>query len=82
MVTVDSPPLRARSEDIPLLAMHFLERFAERNRKSVKGFIPLAMDMLLKYPWPGNVRELENSVERGDPVERGLYQRKGTAAEH
>jgi two-component system response regulator HydG len=65
VVTVDSPPLRARSEDIPLLAMHFLAKFAERNRKSVKGFTPLAMDMLLKYPWPGNVRELENSVERG-----------------
>lgn len=65
VVTVDSPPLRARSEDIPLLAMHFLAKFAERNRKPVKGFTPLAMDMLLKYPWPGNVRELENSVERG-----------------
>jgi two-component system response regulator HydG len=65
VVTVESPPLRARSEDIPLLAMHFLAKFAERNRKSVKGFTPLAMDMLLKYPWPGNVRELENSVERG-----------------
>lgn len=65
VVTVDSPPLRARREDIPLLAMHFLVKFAERNRKPVKGFTPLAMDMLLKYPWPGNVRELENSVERG-----------------
>ncbi|HBE9082907.1 MULTISPECIES: sigma 54-interacting transcriptional regulator [Serratia] len=65
VVTVDSPPLRARREDIPLLAMHFLAKFAERNRKTVKGFTPLAMDMLLKYPWPGNVRELENSVERG-----------------
>lgn len=65
VVTVDSPPLRAHSEDIPLLAMHFLAKFAERNRKPVKGFTPLAMDMLLKYPWPGNVRELENSVERG-----------------
>lgn len=65
VVTVDSPPLRARREDTPLLAMHFLAKFAERNRKTVKGFTPLAMDMLLKYPWPGNVRELENSVERG-----------------
>jgi two-component system response regulator HydG len=65
VVTVDSPPLRARREDIPLLAMHFLAKFAECNRKPVKGFTPLAMDMLLKYSWPGNVRELENSVERG-----------------
>ncbi len=65
VVTVESPPLRTRAEDIPLLAMHFLTKFAERNRKTVKGFTPQAMDLLLKYPWPGNVRELENSVERG-----------------
>lgn len=65
VVQVVSPALRQRCEDIPLLAMHFLGKFAERNRKSVKGFTPQAMDLLLKYPWPGNVRELENSVERG-----------------
>ncbi|AHG21293.1 transcriptional regulator [Chania multitudinisentens RB-25] len=64
VVTVESPPLRARREDIPLLTMHFLEKFAERNHKSVRGFTPQAMDMLLKYHWPGNVRELENTVER------------------
>jgi len=58
------PPLRDRSEDIPLLAQHFVERFASQNRKTVKGFTPLAMDMLLRYDWPGNVRELENTVER------------------
>jgi two-component system, NtrC family, response regulator HydG len=58
------PPLRKRLDDIPLLADYFLQRYAEKNRKSVKGFTPLAMDMLLKYEWPGNVRELENAVER------------------
>jgi two-component system response regulator HydG len=58
------PPLRDRQEDIPLLAQHFLEKYARRNRKTVKGFAPLAMDMLLKYEWPGNVRELENAIER------------------
>ncbi len=58
------PPLRERHDDIHLLADHFLKRYAEKNRKSVKGFTPLAMDMLLKYDWPGNVRELENAVER------------------
>jgi two-component system, NtrC family, response regulator HydG len=58
------PPLRDRREDIPLLAQHFLETYARRNRKTVKGFAPLAMDMLLKYDWPGNVRELENAIER------------------
>jgi two-component system response regulator HydG len=58
------PPLRERLDDIPLLAHHFLEIYAQKNRKSIKGFSPLAMDMLLKYDWPGNVRELENAVER------------------
>jgi len=58
------PPLRDRAEDIPLLAQHFLEKFALKNRKTVKGIVPLAMDMLINYDWPGNVRELENAVER------------------
>ena len=58
------PPLRERRDDIPLLAQAFLEKFAEKNRKTVKGFVPLAMDMLVNYDWPGNVRELENAVER------------------
>ena len=58
------PPLRERQEDIPLLAQHFLEKYADKNRKEVKGFVPLAMDMLLNYDWPGNVRELENAMER------------------
>jgi two-component system response regulator HydG len=64
VMPLDVPPLRERLDDIPLLADHFLKRYAEKNRKSVKGFTPLAMDMLLKYDWPGNVRELENAVER------------------
>jgi two-component system response regulator HydG len=58
------PPLRDRRDDIPLLAHHFLEKYSARNRKSAKGFSPLAMDVLIKYDWPGNVRELENIVER------------------
>ncbi|MBI5551036.1 MAG: sigma-54-dependent Fis family transcriptional regulator [Desulfobacterales bacterium] len=58
------PPLRDRRDDIPLLANHFLEKYAARNRKTAKGFSPLAMDMLIKYDWRGNVRELENIVER------------------
>jgi two-component system response regulator HydG len=58
------PSLKDRLEDIPLIAQYFLDKYAEKNRKQVKGFTPLAMDMLLKYEWPGNVRELENAVER------------------
>ncbi len=64
VISIEVPPLRRRGEDIPLLAAYFLQRFAERNRKSIKGFSPQAMDSLLRYPWPGNVRELENAVER------------------
>lgn len=64
VISIEVPPLRRRGEDIPLLAAYFLQRFAERNRKSIKGFSPQAMDSLLRYSWPGNVRELENAVER------------------
>ncbi|WP_319405410.1 sigma-54 dependent transcriptional regulator [uncultured Desulfosarcina sp.] len=64
VMPLNVPPLRERRDDIPLLADHFLRKYAEKNRKSVKGFSPMAMDMLLKYDWPGNVRELENALER------------------
>jgi two-component system response regulator HydG len=64
VISLEVPPLRERGEDIPVLAAHFLERFAGRNRKSLRGFSPQAMDSLLRYSWPGNVRELENAVER------------------
>jgi two-component system response regulator HydG len=64
VMTIHIPPLKDRQDDIPLLAQHFLKIFAEKNRKTAKGFAPLAMDMLLKYQWPGNVRELENAIER------------------
>ena len=64
VIALQVPALRERRDDIPLLAHHFLEKYAARNRKSAKGFSPLAMDMLIKHDWPGNVRELENIVER------------------
>jgi two-component system response regulator HydG len=64
VVMLNVPPLRERQDDISLLAQHFLEKYTEKNRKKVKGFSPLVMDMLIKYEWPGNVRELENTIER------------------
>jgi len=67
------PPLRERPEDIPLLAQEFLVQFAGKNRKTIKGFTPQAMDRLLRHSWPGNVRELMNSVERGVVLSRGEY---------
>lgn len=73
VVTLNMPPLRERADDIPLLAQHFLWKYAEKNRKAVKGFSPQAMDMLLKYGWPGNIRELENAVERAVILMAGDY---------
>lgn len=63
VITIDVPPLRDRSDDIPLLATHFLNKYCLRFSKEIKGFSPDALKMLLDYPWPGNVRELENAVE-------------------
>jgi len=73
VVAIEVPSLRQRREDIPLLAGHFLQRFAERNRKAVKGFTPQAMDLLIHYDWPGNIRELENAVERAVVLLTGKY---------
>ena len=64
VICVEVPPLRERAEDIPVLAAYFLENFASRNRKAVRGFSAQALDTMLRHSWPGNVRELENAVER------------------
>ena len=58
------PPLRERKEDIPLLAEHFLKKYAEREGKEVHSIAPDALELLMAYHWPGNVRELENAIER------------------
>ena len=58
------PPLRERTEDIPLLAMFLLEKFALRVGRRFEGFAPRVLPRLAAYPWPGNVRELENILER------------------
>jgi len=58
------PPLRDRVEDIPLLALHFLDKFCLENDRPFMGFSPEAMRALKSYAWPGNVRELQNVVER------------------
>jgi two-component system, NtrC family, response regulator HydG len=73
VVGLEIPPLRKRIEDIPLLARHFLEMFAKKNRKEIKGFTPIAMDRLIRYDWPGNVRELMNAVERAVVLARTDY---------
>ena len=63
VIPIHMPPLRKRRNDIPLLARHFLHRFAAEQHKEIKDFSSEAMRLLLDYPWPGNVRELENSIE-------------------
>jgi len=60
---IDVPPLRARADDIPLLAEHFLEKACRKQEKDIDGFAPGVMDMLSHYPWPGNVRDLENAID-------------------
>jgi two-component system response regulator HydG len=64
VVTLASPPLRDRKEDVPLLARYFLQRSGERCKRHVQGLSPEAEVMLIEYGWPGNVRELENAMER------------------
>jgi DNA-binding NtrC family response regulator len=58
------PPLRQRTEDIPMLVGHFINKYGRKLNPALKGITPRAIDELIKYPWPGNVRELENVVQR------------------
>ena len=71
VITIALPPLRARSEDIPLLVEAFLAEFNERDQKRVRGVAPLALQALQRYTWPGNIRELRNVIERAVILTRG-----------
>jgi DNA-binding NtrC family response regulator len=70
-VEVHVPALRERREDIPVLAVHFLSRYAARYRRTVQGFEASALQLLMQYSWPGNVRELEHTLERAVLMCRG-----------
>lgn len=61
---IQLPPLRERKDDIPLLAQHFVEKFARSTGKKVEGITDEIMEELMQYNWPGNIRELENIIER------------------
>jgi DNA-binding NtrC family response regulator len=65
VICLELPPLRARRQDIPLLAAHFLKVYADENDVAAPTLSPEAMRILMDYEWPGNVRELENAMERG-----------------
>ena len=69
VIPIHLPPLRERREDIPLLAAHFVEKFADAMGKSVRSITTGAMALLQEHQWPGNVRELENLMERGVALE-------------
>jgi two-component system NtrC family response regulator/two-component system response regulator HydG len=64
VIEIHVPALRERPGDIPVLAHHFLKKYADANRKSVRGLSDEALALLLRHSWPGNVRELENAIER------------------
>jgi Nif-specific regulatory protein len=76
-------PLREHRTDVPLLAHHFLERFARKMNRPVKRFSPGALDRLITCDWPGNVRELQNAIERavilcpGETIEEDDIQLSG-----
>jgi transcriptional regulator with GAF, ATPase, and Fis domain len=64
VVTIRLPALRERVSDIPLLANHFLEKFAKQYKKPIAALEPAAMQLLKRYAWPGNIRELEHAIEQ------------------
>jgi DNA-binding NtrC family response regulator len=70
VVAIHLPPLRERAEDIPLLANHFLNKYAAENKKSISQISPAALELFSAYRWPGNVRELENVIERSVTLSR------------
>jgi two-component system response regulator PilR (NtrC family) len=69
VIPIVLPPLRDRREDIPLLAEHFLAKYARLMAKEVPGISREAMDLLQQHDWPGNIRELENAIERAVALE-------------
>src|SRR6195952_55543 len=70
-ITLRVPPLRERTEDIPLLCDFFLDKFRQRYQKNVKSLAPAVYHLLIRNRWPGNVRELENAIERAVLVGKG-----------
>jgi two-component system response regulator PilR (NtrC family) len=71
VINIDTPPLRERRDDIPLLAKHFLKKYSEKMNKNLNAISDDALAILTKYNYPGNVRELENIIERTVALEGG-----------
>lgn len=71
VIPVRVPPLRERQEDVPLLANHFLKKYATAAARNINRVNPQALEDLCRYEWPGNVRQLENTIERAVALETG-----------
>jgi two-component system response regulator PilR (NtrC family) len=71
VIPIEVPPLRERRDDIPLLANHFLKRFAPAAGKNIVRIDESGLTELVGYDWPGNVRQLENTIERSVALELG-----------
>jgi transcriptional regulator with GAF, ATPase, and Fis domain len=61
---IEIPPLRERREDIPGLVEYFIDRYARKAGKNIRGINKASLELLQSYPWPGNIRELQNVIER------------------
>jgi formate hydrogenlyase transcriptional activator len=68
---IEIPPLRERADDIPILAWHFVKKYARHMNKRIEKILPEDMEALVHHGWPGNVRELQNVVERSVVVSTG-----------
>jgi DNA-binding NtrC family response regulator len=77
VIHLEVPPLRERKEDIPLLAQHFLRRYATETKKKIDSIHPKALEAMEGYSWPGNVRELENAIERAVVVGKSRQIKSG-----
>jgi DNA-binding NtrC family response regulator len=82
VINVEMPALRDRPSDVPLLAMHFLRKYATENGKKIDAFSDAALAQLAGYRWPGNVRELENVVERAVVLCNGPHVTPGELPQH
>jgi len=71
VILLQVPPLRERMDDVPILAMHFLRKYAARESSAMTAISDEALNVLLSYSWPGNVRELENAIERAVVLGQG-----------
>ncbi len=71
VIAIELPPLRDRRDDIPVLAQHFLRKFARKSGKEIRRLSPETLATLTAFAWPGNVRQLENAIERAVVLARG-----------